>query len=64
MGAEYLCIVLILEGRWVNRQVAQGKRTQGSGSQGSQAAQNAGALGWRLEAAELDALDQESARLP
>jgi aryl-alcohol dehydrogenase-like predicted oxidoreductase len=30
----------------------------------AQAAQNAGALGWRLEAGELEALDKEAARLP
>ena len=30
----------------------------------TQAAQNAGALGWRLEAGEVEALDREAARLP
>ena len=30
----------------------------------TQAAQNAGALGWRLEATEVEALDREAARLP
>ena len=30
----------------------------------NQAAQNAGALGWRLDAAEVEALDKQAARLP